>query len=170
MERAALQAIRRAKLQPLPRNIAVPTWPSAFILIMCNKITRREFAALLMAPLGASLLRSRQNDLGTVGITVDGNESHPHRRSAVYPVHLRFQNHHLADVFNETLWNDLDFPEISFWPAAAFIRAENLQRSRIFVQPNGPTTGIEAQYNHIRQCFNSKRPIGSEVSSRLKLI
>lgn len=118
-------------------------WPCAFTLNMCNKITRREFAsALLAVPLGASMLRSRQIN---EGISVSMKAI----RIAVplfTPSTSDSKINHLADVFNETLWNDLDFAgnlvlaSRSFYPVGKFAALSDIRPAE------WTSAGIEAQY------------------------
>jgi TolB protein len=119
-------------------------WRFAFILIMSNKVTRREFAAtLLMTPLSAALLRAQQID--NVGISVSNKVI----RIAVpifAPTAPDPRLNHLADVFNETLWNDLDnaggldLASRSFYPLGKFAVPGD-------IHPEDWTkTGVDAQY------------------------
>jgi TolB protein len=113
------------------------------ILIMRNKITRREFAAaMLLTPLGSSLLRGQQIDAGiNVGmkaVKIAVPEFKPSTADA--------KINQLAKVFNDTLWADLDFSgnldlaSRSYYPLGNFANP-------VDIHPDDWTkTGVDAAY------------------------
>src|SRR5580765_2970589 len=97
---------------------------------MRNKITRREFASgLLLAPLGAAVLRGQQIDTGT---TV-GMKAVKIAVPDFKPSTTDSKINHLADVFNKTLWDDLDFSgnltlaSKSFYPLGNFANPSDIR-------------------------------------------
>src|SRR5712671_1594966 len=119
---------------------------SVSILTMRSNMTRREFAAtLLLTPLGHTLLQAQQADIDNVGARVGLRALKVavplFRPSATDP-----KINHLADVFNETLWNDLDFAgglqlaSRSFYPLGNFVNPSDIR------PVDWTKTGVEAQY------------------------
>jgi hypothetical protein len=122
-----------------------------FILIMRDNtnfnrfhISRREFVgALLVAPLAPGLT-SRQQIKGGTNIGMEGavKLAVPEFR----PVRADARINHLADVFNEVLWNDLDFSgslalvSRSFYPLGNFVTPADVKPA------DWMKAGIDAQY------------------------
>jgi TolB protein len=110
---------------------------------MRNKMTRREFASsLLLAPLGTSVLRSQQINTGTTvgmkAVKIAVPEFKPSAADA--------KINQLAKVFNDTLWNDLEFSgnldlaSRSYYPLGNFANPAD-------IHPDDWTkTGVDAAY------------------------
>jgi TolB protein len=110
---------------------------------MRNNITRREFtAAMLLAPMGTAVLRGQQiNDGITVGmkaVKIAVPEFKPSTTDAKIT--------QLAKVFNDTLWNDLDFSgnlvlaSKSYYPLGNFVNPSDIRPD------DWMKTGVEASY------------------------
>jgi TolB protein len=110
---------------------------------MRNKITRREFAAaMLLAPMSAAVVRGGQIDAGiTVGmkaVKIAVPEFKPSTSDSKIG--------HLADVFNKTLWDDLEFSgnltlaSRSYYPLGNFVNPSDIHSD------DWTKTGVEAAY------------------------
>jgi hypothetical protein len=92
---------------------------------MRDNMTRREFtAALILAPMTPTVLRAQQivagTNLGMKSVKLAVPEFRPTKPEP--------KINHLADVFNETLWNDLDFSgTVALDQSKLFIRWEFCQ-------------------------------------------
>lgn len=108
-------------------------------------MTRREFAgALLLLPMGPVLARAQQID--NVGATVGGMKIVKIAVPEFRPSRADAKINHLADVFNDTLWNDLEFSgnlalaSRSFYPLGTFSTPAD-------IKPDDWTkAGVEALY------------------------
>jgi TolB protein len=110
---------------------------------MRNKMTRREFAAAMMVlPMGYAVAGAQQIDTGTTVGTKAVKIAVPEFRPSAADAKIN----HLADVFNETLWNDLDFSgnlvlaSRSFYPVGNFANPSDIRPAE------WTRTGVEAQY------------------------
>jgi len=97
---------------------------------------------MLLAPMGAAVLRGQQIDTGTTvgmkAVKIAVPEFRPSAADA--------KINHLAEVFNQTLWNDLDFSgnvvlaSRSYYPLGNFVNPAD-------IRPEDWTrTGVEAAY------------------------
>src|SRR6187402_2780921 len=110
---------------------------------MRNNISRREFAAsMLLVPVGAAILRGQQIDTGTTVGMKAVKIAVPEFRPGTADEKIN----RLATVFNETLWNDLDFSgnltlaSRSYYPLGNFANPAD-------IRPDDWTkTGVEASY------------------------
>jgi TolB protein len=110
---------------------------------MRDNMTRREFtAALILAPMGPAILRSQQIVSGTnLGMKLVKLAVPEFRPTKPEP-----KINHLADVFNETLWNDLDFSGTVSLVSRSFYPLGNFSVPSDIHPDDWVKSGLEAQY------------------------
>jgi TolB protein len=110
---------------------------------MRDNWTRREFtAALILAPMSPALLRSQQIVSGTnLGMKVVKLAVPEFRPTKPEP-----KINHLADVFNKTLWDDLDFSGTVSLVSRSFYPVGNFSVPTDIHPDDWTKTGLEAQY------------------------